>query len=227
MINVNALLKLDKPLVLASASPRRRQLLEHIGLHHTTVTPNIDEDVVAVTLPPEQYVMQLALLKAIAGATIAGAATSGAATSVSATISEATLVADSIVLGSDTTVVLDGVVMNKPINAADAVRMLTALSGNTHTVYTGIALYHAASKKSVTAFSATRVTFRPLTQEEIAAYVATESPLDKAGAYGIQDDFGAVFVSHVEGCYYTIVGLPLQLLYTTLQQFAALLKGAE
>ena len=122
---------------------------------------------------------------------------------------------------------LDGVVFNKPTDASDAVRMLRTLSGRTHTVYTGLALVaiqtaHAARVSS----RATHVTFRQLSDAEIHAYVDSGSPLDKAGAYGIQDDFGAVFVERVEGCYYTIVGLPLELLYTMLREFSEEINNA-
>ena len=134
---------------------------------------------------------------------------------------------DAIVIGSDTTVVLDGQVLNKPIDADDAVSMLRRLSGRTHTVHTGLALFgRGRGLSSRRASRATDVTFRDLSDEEIRAYVGTGSPLDKAGAYGIPDDFGAVFVSRVEGCYYTIVGLPLELLYTELRELVAAVRHA-
>jgi septum formation protein len=206
MMDVNALLNLDVPLVLASGSPRRRQLLEHSGLKFSVVVPTVDEEAVDATMAPTQYVEELARLKALAGAEL--------------------VTSNAIVLGSDTTVVLGGVVMNKPSNPAHAERMLAELQNRTHTVYTGIALFHKDSQKLLTASSATQVTFRELSAMEISAYVATGSPLDKAGAYGIQDDIGAFFVREIHGCYYTIVGLPLQLLYVSLRGFVAELKGA-
>ncbi len=125
----------------------------------------------------------------------------------------------SIVLGADTVVVLDGEILGKPIDRNDATRMLRRLSGNTHTVYTGIALVDSSSLRVSTAVARTEVTFRELGDEEIADYITGGSPMDKAGAYGIQDDYGAVFVSHIVGCYYNIVGLPLELLYRTLREF--------
>jgi septum formation protein len=124
-----------------------------------------------------------------------------------------------IVLGSDTIVVLDGEVINKPVDAQDAERILKKLSGRTHKVFTGIALIDLPSNNYITEFQETEVTFRTLADDEIEAYISTGSPMDKAGAYGIQDDFGAVFVSKVNGCYYNIVGLPLEMLYTTLKGF--------
>ncbi len=200
-IELNTLLRLPLPLVLASQSPRRQALLRHVGFIFDVVVPDIDEDAVSTALDPADYVVQLASLKAQRGAEL---------------VSQ-----PSIVIGSDTTVVLDGMVYNKPTDAPDAVRMLTTLSGRTHTVYTGIALLDSRTMYCTTAVRATHVTFRDLDAREIQSYVASGSPLDKAGAYGIQDDFGAVFVSRVEGCYYTIVGLPLELLYTELRAFVA------
>jgi len=200
-IELNTLLRLPLPLVLASQSPRRQALLRHVGFTFDVVVPNIDEDAVSTQMEPAEYVAHLATLKAQRGAAL--------------------VLRPSIVIGSDTTVVLDGMVLNKPTDAADAVRMLTMLSGRTHTVYTGIALLDSRTMYCATAVRATLVTFRDLDAIEIQSYVDSGSPLDKAGAYGIQDDFGAVFVSRVEGCYYTIVGLPLELLYTELRAFVA------
>jgi septum formation protein len=201
-IRLNTLLDLPYPLVLASQSPRRSALLKHVGFEFSTVVPDVDEDAVPTDGAPSTYVEHLALLKAQRGTSM--------------------IAFDAIVIGSDTTVVLDGKILNKPVDADDACRMLRMLSGRTHTVYTGLALAtRSASPRSVCTSRSTDVTFRELSDDEIAAYVATGSPLDKAGAYGIQDDFGAVFVSSVHGCYYTIVGLPLELLYTTLRSFVA------
>jgi septum formation protein len=199
MLRLNDLLQIPRPLVLASQSPRRQALLRHVGFDFDVVVPNVDEDSVPTTMPPQDYVMQLAEAKARRGAEL--------------------VASPSIVIGSDTTVVLGSTVLNKPVDANDAMRMLALLSDATHVVYTGLALVDSATGRSVKTYSSTRVTFRALESDEIRAYVASGSPLDKAGAYGIQDDFGAVFVRHVEGCYYTIVGLPLELLYTTLRSF--------
>lgn len=202
MIVLNDLLHLPAPLVLASQSPRRQSLMHHVGFVFTSVVPSIDEDAVDTSMPPAEYVQELAWRKAQRGAEMVSG--------------------DAIIIGSDTTVVLDGMVLNKPADADDAITMLRRLSGKTHTVHTGLALVGKGSGlTSRRASRATNVTFRELSDEEIHAYVATGSPLDKAGAYGIQDDFGAVFVSRVEGCYYTIVGLPLELLYTELRELVA------
>lgn len=123
---------------------------------------------------------------------------------------------DALVLGADTVVVLDDAMLGKPDSEDEAARMLASLSGRTHTVYSGIAIVHRASGRSTAAHEATAVTFAPLAPDEIAAYVATGSPMDKAGAYGIQDDHGALLIEGVHGDYYNVVGLPLHRLYRTL-----------
>ncbi|MEM8599241.1 MAG: nucleoside triphosphate pyrophosphatase [Bacteroidota bacterium] len=125
---------------------------------------------------------------------------------------------DALTLAADTTVVLDGRVLEKPADADEARAMLRALSGATHTVHTGVALCHPATDRVVKATESTHVTFGPLTEAEIAAYVATGSPLDKAGAYGIQDDHGPLFVERVEGDFYNVVGLPLRRVYCLLRE---------
>jgi len=203
---LNLLLGLTKPLVLASQSPRRHALLTNVGFAFSVVHPECDESQVSPAIPPHEYVSQLALMKARKGAAL--------------------YANPAIVIGSDTTVVLDGTVLNKPEDANDATRMLKALSGRTHTVYTGISLVdavlngsHFDTSRSVTAVGKADVTFRELDDREIAMYVEGGSPMDKAGAYGIQDDQGALFVSRIEGCYFSVVGLPMALLYTTLLDF--------
>ncbi len=124
-----------------------------------------------------------------------------------------------IVVGADTEVVYRGCIFGKPVSASDARRMLRELSGRTHTVHTGVALVDAATGRSRTFVESTKVTFRRLSGAEIAAYVATGSPMDKAGAYGIQDDLGAVFIERVEGCFTTVVGFPLARFHRELERF--------
>ncbi len=196
-------MKLLVPLILASRSPRRRKLLAQLGLDFEVHPSDLDETAMNHRLP-EQLVEQLALEKARA---------------------VATRFPEALTLGADTTVVLDGDVLNKPADEAEARAMLRRLSGRTHTVYTGVALVHPASRREVVDYEATQVTFAPLTDAEIDAYVATGSPLDKAGAYGIQDDYGAVFIRRIEGDYYNVVGLPLHRLYRMLRNhFADLIE---
>lgn len=181
--------------ILASSSPRRRQLLAQIGVQFRVVSPDADE----TPLPnesPEHMVQRLAQLKARA---VASKQDYG------------------LVLGSDTTVVLNNRVLGKPTDSSDAHSMLRRLSGNTHTVFTGWAIVDAASGKESIGCGKADVTFRTLDDDEIAAYVATGSPLDKAGSYGIQDDLGAVFIEQIHGDYYTVVGLPLAQVYCALR----------
>jgi septum formation protein len=199
MVPLQDLLHLSIPIVLASASPRRKSLLTQIGMEFIVVPSAFPEESVLRTLPPAEYVQTLATSKA---------------QWVACQVEETALV-----IGADTVVVWDGEIFNKPTSPAEAMTMLQTLSGKTHTVYTGVALVTAGGKVVKTAVQNTDVTFRTLTEREITAYIATGSPLDKAGAYGIQDDFGAVFVEKIQGCYYNVVGLPLSLLYTMLKEF--------
>lgn len=126
-----------------------------------------------------------------------------------------------VVLGSDTIVVLDGDILNKPADPAEARRMLERLSGRTHMVLTGFALVELESGRRHVDHERTEVTFRTIDEEEIEQYVASGAPLDKAGAYGIQDDFGAVFIERIAGDYYTVVGLPLTKVYMALRRIAS------
>jgi septum formation protein len=196
---MRSLLTLPAPLVLASASPRRKKLLEQIGLEFQVNVSAFDEDSVPTHLSPPDYVQLLAQSKALA-------------------VSQ-NLDFRAIVIGADTTVVLDGQILNKPTDVANASRMLALLSNRTHEVCTGIALVETATNRIITDVCRTEVRFRALDTAEIKAYVDSGSPLDKAGSYGIQDDFGAVFVQEIRGCYYNVVGLPLELLYRRLREF--------
>ena len=197
-----SVLDLRVPLVLASASPRRRELLARLGLVFEVV-PSPAEEVWPDGLPPAEAVERVASEKARA---------------------VAALRPDALTLAADTVVVLGGDVLGKPAGPEAARQMLRRLSGATHTVYTGLALHHPASARAHATHEATAVTFAPLSEGEIARYVAGGSPLDKAGAYGIQDDHGALFVARIEGDYPNVVGLPLHRLYRTLRaDFADLL----
>lgn len=196
------MLDLRVPLILASRSPRRRQLLERLQIPFSVHPSEVDE-VVPPDIPPAHTVSLLARQKAEA---------------------VAPGYPHALTLGADTIVVLDGAVLGKPGDDAEAAAMLARLGGRSHTVYTGIALVHPESGRLVTAHEATEVTFAPLKPAEIEAYVLTGSPLDKAGGYGIQDDAGALFIEGVRGDYYNVVGLPLHRLYRTLHaHFADLL----
>lgn len=125
-------------------------------------------------------------------------------------------VKEGIIITADTIVVLNNQLIGKPVNKDDAFRILKMLSGQTHIVYTGYSIYNSSNKKNISEYEKTKVTFRNLTDEEITEYIKGGSPMDKAGAYGIQDDFGAVFIKKINGCYYNVVGLPLAKLYHAL-----------
>jgi septum formation protein len=174
-------------LYLASGSPRRRELLEQIGVPFTTLPTVIDE----TPLPNEpavDYVRRLACAKAQVG--LASLAAPGAA----------------VVLGADTSVVLDGRILGKPQDRADALAMLAALSGQTHEVLTAVALVN--SQRCEVRVVSSQVSFRPLSAAEIEAYWASGEPQDKAGSYAIQG-LGAVFVRDLHGSFSAVVGLPL------------------
>lgn len=174
-------------LYLASASPRRLALLDQLGLACTVLPQDIDESRLPDELPAD-YVMRLACRKA------------------EAALQSLDKTAGAYCLGSDTTVVCDGEIFEKPVDASDARRMLGALSGKTHQVMTAVAL--ASTEGTEVLLSTSDVTFRPLTTAEIDAYWHTGEPADKAGAYGIQG-LAAMFVTHISGSYSGIMGLPV------------------
>ncbi|HYE59386.1 MAG TPA: Maf family protein [Rhodothermales bacterium] len=186
---------LTVPLVLASASPRRHALLRLLGVPFT-VSPSEIPEVHVPGTEPSALVQHLALEKALA---------------------VAHRVPEALVLGADTVVVHDGDVLGKPKDEAEAKSMLTRLSGEAHCVYTGLALVHLPTTRRLVVHETTDVFFAEMSAAEIEDYVATGSPMDKAGAYGIQDDRGALFIRRIEGDYYNVVGLPLHLLYRTLR----------
>jgi septum formation protein len=187
---------MDHMIILASNSPRRRELLAQIGLVFTVSPADVDESVLPGEAP-EPYAVRLALDKARSAAMRAG---------------------KGIVIAADTIVVAGGAILGKPTDAEDARRMLKALSGRQHEVVTGLAVMDAATRRSSARTSVTKVWFRDLSEREINAYVATGEPLDKAGAYGIQER-GALMVERIEGCYSNVVGLPLSLLGEILREF--------
>jgi septum formation protein len=191
------LLKFPKHLYLASKSPRRSELLKKINIDFTIKVSNIDENIYDGLLP-EKHVKILSFLKAAA---IAKNLKNG------------------IVLGADTIVVSKNKILGKPSDAGDAQRMLKMLSGKIHEVYTGFTLIDMPSKYTVTDFEITKVKFRKLEKEEIEEYIETGLPLDKAGSYGIQDEYGSLFIENIQGCYYNVVGFPLSKFYKTAKKF--------
>jgi septum formation protein len=182
------------PIFLASKSPRRRKLLKQLNLKFKSFSVDMDEKIHKNELPNKAVLrlskekLDLAKLK----------------------------VKNGIIITADTIVVLDKTILGKPINKKDAFRILKLLSGKTHIVYTGYSIYNFVNGKTISEYEKTEVTFRELTDDEIKDYIAGGSPMDKAGAYGIQDDFGAVFIKKINGCYYNVVGLPLAKFYHAL-----------
>ena len=174
-------------LVLASQSPRRREILRQAGIPFTIRAAGVDESPLADE-PPEAYVQRLAEWKA-------RAVSAGAAETV---------------LGADTTVVAGSEMLAKPEDPADARRMLAMLSGRCHEVMTGICLRRGA--RAIRDHAVTAVWFAPMSPGEIAEYVASGEPMDKAGAYAIQG-LASKFIERIDGCYFNVVGLPVALLY--------------
>jgi septum formation protein len=194
---------IEPVLYLASQSPRRAALVNLLGIKHIEIRPSSVEEVFDYTESPEAIVQDLAFQKAENSMQLRKKND-----------------APGVVLGADTIVVLGEKILGKPLDEVEAARMLRSLSNNTHTVFTGVALIDTKTKKSHTFVEQTDVMFRQLSEEEIAVYIATGSPMDKAGAYGIQEDHGAVFVKKIVGDYYNVVGLPLCSLHQHLKSFA-------
>lgn len=182
-------------IILASQSPRRRELLERMGITDFEIIPAQGEEVSIRTLTPDQLVEELSRRKCA---------------EVAATRP------DDLVIAADTLVCINNRVLGKPRNEEDAARMLAALSGKLHMVYTGVTV--SLSGKTLTQHEMTSVRFRTLTQADIIRYIATGEPMDKAGAYGIQG-YGSVLVESISGDYYNVVGLPVCRLAKILVRF--------
>lgn len=187
---------LSKKYILASKSPRRSQLLKQIGLKYRVVDSKADE-LESASSDPVKTVKHNSLLK-------------------SRLVS--VMIRNEIIIGADTIVVLGNRIINKPAGLNEAKKFLKILSNKMHKVYTGINLINTQNGKEIFDYEVTNVHFRKLTDDEINFYVKNFKPLDKAGAYGIQDDFGCLFIDKIEGDYYNIVGLPLVRLYKVLKK---------
>ena len=188
-------------IILASQSPRRRELLTLMGLDFTVITSDVEEN------PPcgvsvDQYVSALALQKAEAVAKDHP---------------------NACVIGADTVVYLDGDILGKPHTAENAKKYLTRMQGKQHTVFTGVAVI--VNGKADVRVATTDVTFTPMSENEIDWYVSTGEPLDKAGAYGVQGP-GGIFVEKIDGNYFNVIGMPLPLLYQMLLDAGILLCGS-
>ena len=185
------MISLHTPVYLASKSPRRRSMLNMMGINHTAISIEMDE-IINENQSPVENVKRIALEKCRLA------------------LEE---IKEGIVITADTIVVVDGRIIGKPNNKTDAKKILNTLSGRSHLVYTGFSISNKKKNKSITDYSKTKVTFKKLTTKEISDYIKTGSPMDKAGAYGIQDDFGAVFVEKISGCYYNVIGFPVSKIY--------------
>ena len=189
-------------IVLASASPRRQELLQRMGITEFDIRVPEAEETYPEGLSPRQIVEYISREKADAAVKLCGA--------------------DEIVITADTMVFLDDARLGKPTDEADALRMLTALQGRHHTVCTGVTVRQG--DRTVTESEETEVIFRPATQRELLAYIATGEPMDKAGAYGIQGK-GSLLVEGIRGDFFNVMGLPLLRLSRMLEQFGITCLG--
>ncbi len=188
----------NKKIILASASPRRNQLLQMLGLDFKAVKPQIDEEF-HTCLSVDENLYNITKSKALY-------------------VKENNNLANCIIISADTIVLLEHKILTKPADTSDAFNMLKSLSGNWHEVVTGVYVTDADTCKQIYKSKTTKVKFRNLTDDEIKSYISTGEADDKAGSYGIQG-LGSIFVESIEGCYYNVVGLPLVLLETMLKHF--------
>ncbi|MBQ8301834.1 MAG: septum formation inhibitor Maf [Clostridia bacterium] len=185
--------------ILASASPRRKELLSLITKEFDVIVSDADEDSVSKNIPVTLYVQELALLKA------------------AATAKEVLKRKDVIIIAADTIVTLDGKILGKPDGTDGAFEMLKSLSGRVHEVYTGYCIMRMSDGRMVCNSVRTEVEFKELTDEKIRGYIATSEPMDKAGAYGIQG-YGSKLVRGINGDYFNVVGLPVSAICDTLEK---------
>lgn len=190
------------PIILASGSPRRRELLRQIDLEFKVVVSHVHEDF-DLDLPAVEFAKHYAYAKAQ---------------------EVAKDYPNSLVIGADTIVVLDNNILGKPRDREDSFSMLTRLSGRTHTVLTGMSLQWKRGHVSDTFHAATQVTFNTLSNDDISYYIDTHKPFDKAGSYGIQDWF-SVCVNKINGCFYNVMGFPLSAFYKRYKSISQAYKG--
>jgi len=183
-------------IILASNSPRRKQLLSLLDIKFDIVPPDVDEKIVSQKNEPEVYCQNLAKLKA---------------NSISIQYPK------SLIIGADTIVVFSKNILGKPTDRSESIEMLENLSGNTHFVYTGIALQCSIRNIDIVFYEKTEVSFNHLSKSDINYYIDNYAPYDKAGSYGIQD-WGASFVNNINGCYYNVVGFPISKFLQTIRK---------
>lgn len=197
-------------IILASQSPRRKELLEQIGLEFE-ICPAKGEEIITKTIP-EEVVMELSKQKAEEVAAMVS--------SFGEQHKEITTPSDMLVIGADTVVAYDGKILGKPVDEADAKRMLTMLSGNTHSVFTGVTLVlidKSGRAGELVFYEKTDVKMHEMTEAEIDRYIATGEPMDKAGSYGIQGKC-AIYIEKIDGDYNNVVGLPITRIYQELKK---------
>lgn len=192
-----------KKLILASASPRRREILQQVGAVFEVIPAQGEEKMTKEA--PQEAVMELALQKA-------------------REVADARSDPKEVVLGADTVVAFEGKILGKPKDETDAARMLAMLSGNTHSVFTGVAIIVKESGRILNFYEETEVTMYPMSPKEIRAYVNTGEPMDKAGAYGIQGRC-AVHIEKIRGDYQNVVGLPVAKIYQKMRQIGIEICG--
>lgn len=190
---------IDIKIVLASGSPRRKFLLGQIVREIEVISLDTDE-----SFPLDMDQNDVALM--LAKRKMEDAISRGI---------------EGIIVTADTIVLLNGVILGKPVDSDEAKSMLRRLSGKTHTVITGFSVLNTQNKKRIDSSSETKVTFTDLTDEEISGYVATGSSYDKAGGYGVQDGYGSIFMEKIEGCYYNVMGLPTNAVYEALKKVSS------
>lgn len=197
-------------IILASQSPRRKELLEQIGLEFE-ICPAKGEEIITKSIP-EEVVMELSKQKAEEVAAMVSSYTDEH--------KDITTPSDLLVIGADTVVAYDGKILGKPVDEADAKRMLFMLSGNTHSVFTGVTLVlidKSGRAGELVFFEKTDVKMHQMTEQEIDRYIATGEPMDKAGSYGIQGK-GAIYIEKIDGDYNNVVGLPITRIYQELKK---------
>lgn len=190
------MISFNSPVFLASKSPRRKKMLEMMGIDFCILSIDMHEEIIE-TQSPESNVKRIATDKC------------------NLALNQ---IENGIVITADTIVVIDNKIIGKPFDKIDAEKILRILSGRSHYVFTGFSIANKTNNKIITDFAKTKVTFKDLSTKEINDYIDTGSPMDKAGAYGIQDDFGAVFVEKISGCYYNVIGFPVSKIYQALNK---------
>lgn len=208
------LIRSIKPLkiVLASASPRRAEILRNAGFPFEILPGSIDETPLPGE-PAHDYVLRLAREKSFAAAKTLGEMCEASPDPAPEPVSES-----SLIVAADTAVAIGNEILGKPTSVDDARRMLRLLGGRTHEVLTGLSVRKVPGSAEISGVETTRVTFLPLSDEDISYYISTGEPFDKAGAYGIQG-IGGRYVERIEGCYFNVMGLPLSRLWRALREF--------